>query len=118
LLAQAQVIQFVDEAQGFTYCPRSGHRILLATQSEQVAHLEQEQPVLRAEAAAAAERTVAATQLRRYLVEVAGRPGPLTVFISYPWGELFELILALHGLAPGLPALKELRESLASDRDR
>ena len=29
--------------------------------------------------------------------------------------ELFELVLALHGLAPGLPALKDLRAALRRD---
>ncbi len=43
-----------------------------------------------AETATAAERTafaVVAAQLRGYLTEVAGQRQPLTVFVSYPWGD-------------------------------
>jgi small GTP-binding protein len=90
ILPRAQVIQFVDEGTGVTYCPRGGHQIPLPRQPEQVVLSEQEAQVLHAEAEAATERTgfaVVATQLRGYLAKVAGQPRSLVVFVSYPWGD-------------------------------
>ena len=88
ILPRGQVIQFVDEGAGITYCPRGGHQIPLPRQPEQVVRSEQEEQVLHAEAAAATERTgfaVVATQLRGYLAEVAGHRRSVVVFVSYPW---------------------------------
>ena len=90
ILPRAQVIQFVDEGTGITYCPRGGHPIPLLREPERVVLSEQERQVLQAEAAAAAERTtfaVIATQLHGYLAEVADHRRPLVVFVSYPWGD-------------------------------
>jgi small GTP-binding protein len=90
VLPRVQVIQFIDEGTGITYCPRGGHAIPLLREPEQVVLSEQEQRVMAAEAAAAAERTaftVVATQLRGYLTEIAGHRQPLVVFVSYPWGD-------------------------------
>ena len=90
ILPRGQVIQFVDEGAGITYCPRGGHQIPLPRQPEQVVRSEQEEQVLHAEAAAATERTgfaVVATQLRGYLAEVAGHRRSVVVFVSYPWGD-------------------------------
>jgi small GTP-binding protein len=90
VLPRAQVIQFIDEGTGITYCPRGGHPIPLLTEPERVVLSEQERQVMAAETAAATERTaftVVATQLRGYLTEVAGHRQPLTVFVSYPWGD-------------------------------
>lgn len=89
-LPRAQVIQFVDEGTGITYCPRGGHRIPLPREPERVVLSEQEEQVLQAEAAAATERTtfaVVATQLRGYLSEVAGHQRSVVAFVSYPWGD-------------------------------
>ncbi len=89
-LPRAQVIQFVDEGAGITYCPRGGHRIPLPREPERVALSEQEQQVMRAEATAASARTafaVVATQLRGFLAEVVGRRRPITLFVSYSWGD-------------------------------
>jgi hypothetical protein len=41
-LPRAQVIQFVDEGTGITYCPRGGHQIPLLREPEQVALSPQE----------------------------------------------------------------------------
>ena len=90
VLPRAQVIEFIDEGTGITYCPRGGHPTPLLTEPERVVLSDQEQQVMAAEAAAATERTafaVVATQLRGYLTEVAGHRQPLTVFVSYPWGD-------------------------------
>ncbi len=90
VLPRAQVIQFIDEGTGITYCPRGGHPIPLLSEPERVVLSEQEQHVMEAETAAAAERTVftvVATQLRGYLTEVAGHHQPLVVFVSYAWGD-------------------------------
>jgi small GTP-binding protein len=89
-LPRAQVIQFVDERTGITYCPRGGHPIPLVREPEQVQLSEQEERVLQTEEVAATERTafaVVATQLRSYLREVAGHLRPVVVFVSYPWGD-------------------------------
>jgi small GTP-binding protein len=90
VLPRAQVIQFIDEGTGVTYCPRSGHEIPLLSAPERVVLSERERQVLAAEEAAATERTtfaVVATQLRGYLTEVAGHRRSLVVFVSYPWGD-------------------------------
>jgi small GTP-binding protein len=90
VLPRAQVIQFVDGGTGITYCPRGGHLIPLLTEPERVVLSAQERQVMAAETSAASERTafaVVATQLRGYLTEVVGHRRPLTVFISYPWGD-------------------------------
>jgi small GTP-binding protein len=90
ILPRAQVIQFVDEGTGITYCPRGGHRIPLPREPERVVLSEQEEQVLQTEAAAATERTafaVVSTQLRGYLAEVAGYRHSVVVFVSYPWGD-------------------------------
>ena len=90
VLPRAQVIQFIDEGTGITYCPRGGHPIPLVGAPERVVLSAQERQAMAAEAAAAAERTaftVVATQLRGYLTEVAGHRQPLVVFVSYAWGD-------------------------------
>jgi small GTP-binding protein len=90
VLPRAQVIQFIDEGTGITYCPRGGHPISLLKGPERVVLSEQERQVMAAEAAAATKRTafaVIATQLRSYLTEVIGHRQPLVVFISYAWGD-------------------------------
>jgi len=90
VLPRAQVIQFIDEGAGITYCPRGGHPIPLLTEPERVVLSEQERQIMAVEAAAAAERTaftVVATQLRGYLTEVVGHRQPRVVFVSYAWGD-------------------------------
>jgi small GTP-binding protein len=89
-LPRAQVIQFVDDRAGTTYCPRGGHPIPLVWEHEQVVLSDHEERVLHTERVAATERTafaVVATQLRGYLAEVVHRRRPVVVFVSYPWGE-------------------------------
>ncbi|MET0414503.1 MAG: TIR domain-containing protein [Actinoplanes sp.] len=89
-LPREQVIRFVDKGSGRTFCPDDGHPVPLAREPEEVTRTPQEQHVLRAEATAATERTtftVVATQLRGYLAEIAHRVAPVTVFVSYPWGD-------------------------------
>jgi len=89
-LPRAQVIQFIDEGTGITYCPRGGHPIPLQREPERLVLSEQERQIMATEAAAAAERTaftVVATQLRGYLGEVVGHRQPPVVFVSYAWGK-------------------------------
>ncbi len=105
VLPRAQVIQFIDEGTGITYCPRGGHQIPLLREPERVALSEQERQVMAAEEAAAAERTtfaVVTTQLRSYLTEVVGYQGPLAVFVSYPWGDPATESWVRDRLAPDL----------------
>jgi small GTP-binding protein len=90
VLPRAQVIQFIDEGTGITYCPRGGHPVSLLREPERVVLSEQERQVMAAEATAATKRTtftVVATQLRSYLTEVIGHRQPLVVFVSYAWGD-------------------------------
>ena len=89
-LPRGQVVQFMDEGTGLTYCPRDGHPIALLREPENVTLSEHEKQVLRNEATTATERTaftVVATQLRGYLTEVIGRHRPVVVFVSYAWGD-------------------------------
>jgi small GTP-binding protein len=89
-LPQAQVIQFVDEGAGLTYCPRGGHQIPLLREPDRMALSDEEKQVLKTEATAAKERTafaVVATQLRGYVAKAAGHRRSVVAFVSYAWGE-------------------------------
>ena len=80
ILPRGQVIQFVDEGTGVTYCPRGGHPIPLPREPEQVVLSEQEAQVLHAEAAAATERT--GSPWSRRSCAVTSRRSPAT---GAPW---------------------------------
>jgi small GTP-binding protein len=104
-LPRAQVIQFVDEGTGITYCPRGGHPIPLPREPEPVVLSKQEEQILHDEAAAAAERTVfavIAAQLRGYLAKVVGHRRSVIVFVSYPWGDPSTENWVRNRLAPDL----------------
>ena len=105
VLPREQVIQFIDQGTGTTYCPRGGHAIRLLIEPERVVLSEHEREFMAAETAAATERTtfaVVATQLRGYLTEVAGHQRSLVVFVSYPWGDRATESWVRDRLAPDL----------------
>jgi small GTP-binding protein len=103
-LPTEQVVAFVDEGNGVTFCPRSGHRIGLPTEAELVSLTDDERAAVTDQSAVAAYRTgltVAITQLRAY---VDDRDSRVSCFISYAWGDPRHEQWVEYTLVPDLAA--------------
>lgn len=91
VLDRSQVITFVDEGRGFTFCPRSGDKLTIPTTAEAIQLGDEERAVVDAQARQADRRSalhVALAQLRAYVAE-SQRP-PRSCFLSYAWGDAAE----------------------------
>ncbi len=86
-LPTEQIIAFIDEGSGVTFCPKSGDRIAVPTEAESVSLTETELAAVTDESEVAAHRTglsVAIAQLRAYSED---RDPRVSCFISYAWGD-------------------------------
>jgi small GTP-binding protein len=103
-LPTEQVVAFIDEGNGFTFCPRSGHRIDLPTEAEAVSLTDDERAAVTDQSAVAGYRTglaVAITQLRAYVETRASR---ISCFVSYAWGDSDHAQWTEQTLVPDLEA--------------
>lgn len=105
LLDRNQVIRFVDESNGVTFCPKGGHRIEIPTSAEAIQLREDERTAIAEQALQADRRSQLHVALAHLRAFVSGRDGTTrgrSCFVSYAWGDTDEEQWVEHTLVADL----------------